>query len=88
MEGWVEDSLACHARPWGFQLAQVIQPTLLLHGDADGLVPHAHAEALARELADARLMTVPGRGHWLVDHGPVALGWLADDADRAHAEPA
>ena len=51
IDGWVEDSLAFFARPWGFDPAAVTQPTLLLYGAADVLVPAAHGHALSRLIA-------------------------------------
>jgi fermentation-respiration switch protein FrsA (DUF1100 family) len=45
------------------KLAGVEAPILVLHGEADELIPLAHAEALARAHPRARLVTFPGRGH-------------------------
>jgi pimeloyl-ACP methyl ester carboxylesterase len=39
------------------------QPTLIIHGTMDADVPFGHAETLARELADGRLLTVAGGRH-------------------------
>jgi pimeloyl-ACP methyl ester carboxylesterase len=39
-------------------------PVRLFHGDADHLVPPAHAEWLARQIAGSRLDIVPGEGHY------------------------
>jgi pimeloyl-[acyl-carrier protein] methyl ester esterase len=39
------------------------QPTLLIHGDNDALMPVAAAQWLAAHLADAELRILPGRGH-------------------------
>ena len=38
-------------------------PTLIVHGDADDVVPFAHGELLARTIAGARLVRVPGGHH-------------------------
>ncbi len=38
-------------------------PTLVVHGDADEIVPYAMGERLARELGNARLLRVPGGHH-------------------------
>lgn len=51
------------ARPWGFSLADVRAPVRLWHGDADRIVPIAHATHLARLLPDAVLSVRPGGGH-------------------------
>lgn len=44
-------------------LARVRQPTLILHGEEDPMVPPAHAHDLARRLPQAELALVPGWGH-------------------------
>jgi pimeloyl-ACP methyl ester carboxylesterase len=36
---------------------------LILHGDADRLIPHAHAEQLAAANPAAKFVSMPGRGH-------------------------
>jgi 3-oxoadipate enol-lactonase len=45
------------------QLPQITAPTLVIHGDADPLVPHANGEILSRRIPGARLLTLPGCGH-------------------------
>jgi pimeloyl-ACP methyl ester carboxylesterase len=45
------------------RLAQVVAPTLVVHGTADPLFPFGHAEALAAEIPGARLLPVLGMGH-------------------------
>ncbi len=47
------------------RLPSVKTPTLVIHGDADPLVPFACGEDLARHIPGARLLTVPGMGHAL-----------------------
>jgi pimeloyl-ACP methyl ester carboxylesterase len=88
-EGWVQDTLAFFVRPWGFDLASIAQPTLLLYGDADVLVPIEHARALSRLIAGSVLRTVPGGGHWLHDHEAEALAWLGgvDESTAPVADP-
>ncbi len=44
-------------------LASIHQKTLILHGDADRLVPLPAARWLAETLPNARLSTLPGAGH-------------------------
>ena len=56
------------------KIASVGAPVLILHGDADTLIPHGHARRLAAVRADAELQIFPGRGH--------DLAW-DDDAERA-----
>ncbi len=45
------------------QLRGISMPTLVVHGSTDPFFPLGHGEALAREIPDARLLTVPGMGH-------------------------
>jgi pimeloyl-ACP methyl ester carboxylesterase len=47
------------------RLYRVTAPTLVVHGEADGLIPRAHAEAYAAGIAGARLVDVPEAGHML-----------------------
>lgn len=44
-------------------LSRVVQPTLILHGEADPLVPITSAQWLAQTLPNAKLVTLPGAGH-------------------------
>lgn len=43
--------------------AQIKVPTLILHGDADALIPVADAHAFAAVIPGSRLITYPGVGH-------------------------
>jgi pimeloyl-ACP methyl ester carboxylesterase len=47
-------------------LPSVRTPTLVLHGDADHLVPPANGVQLARLLPQARLHVLPDEGHFIV----------------------
>lgn len=47
------------------ELADVLQPCLLLHGEHDALMPLAAAHCLARALPNARLQVLDGSGHAL-----------------------
>ncbi len=62
VEGEIDDDLA-YASPWGVELAGLAAPTLLVHGDADRVVPVSHGRALARALPDAEYRELPGEGH-------------------------
>lgn len=43
--------------------ALVAAPTLVVHGEADGVVDPRNSEVLAGRIPDARLVVMPGRGH-------------------------
>ena len=65
-------------RPWGFPLAAVTAPVLLLHGAADRMVPSVHATRLAAQLPTASSRIIPSEGHITVmRHAADALHWLA-----------
>ena len=49
--------------PW---LHRVTQPTLVVTGDDDPVMPLANALLLAHRLPDARLLVAPGEGHLLL----------------------
>jgi pimeloyl-ACP methyl ester carboxylesterase len=44
-------------------LASIRVPTLVVHGEADPLVPLACGQDTARRIPEARLVTIPGMGH-------------------------
>jgi pimeloyl-ACP methyl ester carboxylesterase len=61
-------------------------PTLVLHGDADALIPVASSDALAAAIPGARLITYPGVGHVPMEQIPDRSA--ADvRAFLAHVEP-
>jgi pimeloyl-ACP methyl ester carboxylesterase len=79
--GAIDDDLA-YVAPWGFAPDAVTVPTLLLHGDKDGIAPSAHSAWLARRCPDAELRRSPHDGHIsILDHAPAALEWLRERAD-------
>lgn len=45
------------------KLPRVAAPVLILHGDADRLIPLAHAEQLAGANPAVKFVSLPGRGH-------------------------
>ena len=49
-----------HLRP---QVSRIIQPTLILHGDRDSLVPLSDSEWLASQIPQSHLHVVRGAGH-------------------------
>jgi pimeloyl-ACP methyl ester carboxylesterase len=72
----VDDDLA-YVAPWGFDPADVAAPVLVVHGDADRVVPSAHGAWLAARCPRAELRLLPGDGHISVLRAaPDALAWL------------
>jgi pimeloyl-ACP methyl ester carboxylesterase len=64
------------------ELPSISSPTLVLHGDADLLVPTENGKLLAQRIPGAELVLVPGAGHMLQSDGGDAvrdavLGFLA-----------
>lgn len=47
------------------QLDRFPRPALVVHGERDTGVPLARARAAAERIPDARLLIVPGAGHWV-----------------------
>jgi pimeloyl-ACP methyl ester carboxylesterase len=51
-------------------LLRIAAPVLLLWGEADRMVPAAHAADYARELPDSRTVVLPGLGHVPMEEDP------------------
>lgn len=76
--GLLDDDIA-YTSPWGCDPAAIDRPVLLLHGEADGIVPPGHARWLAGRIPSAELRLMPGDGHLSVlAQAPAALAWLAE----------
>jgi len=75
-QGWIDDS--CLERPWGFDLADIAVPVLLLHGRQDMFVPFGHGEWLAAHIpgVEARLSD-DGHLTLLQNRIPEVHAWLA-----------
>jgi pimeloyl-ACP methyl ester carboxylesterase len=75
-DGLIDDDVAL-VMPWGFDVAAVAQPVLLVHGGADRVIPFAHARQLLARLPSAELWERPREGHVSVLEAlPVVLDWL------------
>jgi pimeloyl-ACP methyl ester carboxylesterase len=77
-QGWWDDN--CTIRPWGFDLADITVPVLLLHGKHDKFVPFGHGEWLAVHVpgVEARLSDDDGHLTLLENRIPEVHGWLSD----------
>lgn len=63
------------ARP----IEEIAVPTLVVHGDADRVVPVENGRELARRIPDASLRELPGRGHVLNLEEPETFNRLVLD---------
>jgi pimeloyl-ACP methyl ester carboxylesterase len=61
-EGWLDDDLA-FVRDWGFDLAGIRVPVLLLQGREDLMVPFAHGEWLASRVPTVQTRLTDDDGH-------------------------
>jgi pimeloyl-ACP methyl ester carboxylesterase len=76
--GLIDDDVA-FTRPWGFDLADVRVPTLLVHGERDRVIPRSHAVRTLAALPGARLWMRLDEGHVAVlNVVPDALDWLRE----------
>lgn len=79
-DGLIDDDVA-YVTPWGFDLAAVTAPVLLIQGGQDRVVPPTHAQWLREQLPGAQLWERPHDGHISVlDAVPAALDWLTTGA--------
>lgn len=76
MDGLIDDDVA-FAGEWGFDLADVSVPVLVVQGAEDRVVPPAHATWIARHVPRAELVMRPGDGHVsALNAVPDAMDWL------------
>lgn len=75
-DGHLDDDLAL-VNPWGFAVADIGQPVLVLHGEQDRLVPTAHARWLADHCPATDLRLYPDDGHIsVIGRLAAAMDWL------------
>jgi pimeloyl-ACP methyl ester carboxylesterase len=77
-QGWFDDN--CTVRPWGFDLADITVPVLLLHGRQDMFVPFSHGEWLAGHIpgVEARLLDHDGHLTLMKNRVPEVHAWLSE----------
>ena len=71
--GWQNQAYAGATFDAYVRLAQISAPTLVLQGGADNVVDPRNAELLAELIPNARLETIPDRGHLMVWEEGAAL---------------
>jgi pimeloyl-ACP methyl ester carboxylesterase len=78
IEGWWEDN--CMVQSWGFGLAEIKVPLLLLHGKQDMFVPFAHGEWLAAHIPGVQTRLFDDEGHLSLLQNRVSEvhAWLSD----------
>jgi pimeloyl-ACP methyl ester carboxylesterase len=82
LSGWIDDDLA-FMKPWGFDLNQITQPTLLMQGEFDLLVPRGHMAHIASRIRGSELQIISGAGHTLFDETRDIVAWaITDYSDR------
>jgi len=75
VDGWVDDDLA-FTQPWGFEIAAIQAPALVVQGGQDLMVPRSHGDWLAA--------SIPGAEAWLTaDEGHLTL-FEAPSVERIH----
>ncbi len=63
----------------GAPVEQIGVPTLVVHGDADRVVPVSNGRLLARRIPGAELVVLPGRGHVVHLESPDELNRLVEN---------
>jgi len=75
-DGWIDDVMALTS-PWGFDLGEITQPTLVWHGAQDRFIPPGHAAWLGARIPGALVILEPGGSHFgALDVLPRVLRWL------------
>jgi pimeloyl-ACP methyl ester carboxylesterase len=89
-DGFVRQLQAITAAPGRLaRLAELRVPTLVVHGDADILVPVENGRLVAAAIPGARLLEIAGMGHDVPRHvWPQVIDAIAELAREAAARPA
>jgi pimeloyl-ACP methyl ester carboxylesterase len=75
--GW--DDCVAHMSPWGFDVADIAVPVLVLHGRQDRAVPFSHGQWLAAHIPGAEAWFFDDEDHGLRERQIARVhGWLAD----------
>jgi pimeloyl-ACP methyl ester carboxylesterase len=73
--------LSLYTREWDFRPEEIAMPVELWHGDADPIIPVAHANALVKRLPRVRSAILAGEGHFSLplDHMESILSALTGE---------
>jgi pimeloyl-ACP methyl ester carboxylesterase len=79
IEGWQEDQCA-EISPWGFEVASISVPVLVVHGQQDQFAPFGHGRWLAAHIPGAQAWLREDDGHWTPYEYrvPEVHAWLSD----------
>jgi pimeloyl-ACP methyl ester carboxylesterase len=61
-DGWIDDDLA-FVKPFGFEIATISRPTLVVHGHLDLFVPISHGQWLSRAVRGAESWLLADQAH-------------------------
>lgn len=76
-QGWWDDYRMF--RPWGFDLADIAIPVLVLYGRRDVFAPPGHGEWLGEHIPGAHARPLDDDGHaTLLNHVPETHAWLSE----------
>lgn len=75
----IETTSCAETQPWGFELARISVPVLLMHGRHDKFVPFSYGQWLAAHIpgVDARLLDNDGHLTLMEHRVPEVHTWLA-----------
>jgi 3-oxoadipate enol-lactonase len=62
----------------GAQVEEIVAPVLVVHGDADRVLPVSNGHLLARRIPGAELAVLPGRGHVVQLESPDEFNQLVE----------
>lgn len=75
-DGWLDDDVA-FTTSWGFDVASISIPLLLMQGEQDLMVPFAHGRWLASVIPSVTPRLLSGEGHVSLEaHVPAVHEWL------------
>lgn len=86
-DGLIDDDCA-YVAPWGFDVADITVPVLLVQGGEDRIVPPPHADWLLKHCKNAEVWIRPRDGHISVlDACAVGMDWLMAATARVDGRP-
>jgi pimeloyl-ACP methyl ester carboxylesterase len=82
--GYMQQLQACLAHDTYEELDKITIPSLVIHGDADRLIPVENGKMLAERIKDSELYIVPGVGHLYVTEAQKAVDDKVIDFIKKH----